>query len=101
MTVMDPGDDDRSGWDGATMARIMFRGNITMKATSKNRRHREGGLCRAGWFHSGNLAVMQDDGYVKIGPLQDVIISGGENISSLGKSRTRCYRHRRAGGRRV
>ena len=69
-------------WDGETLGEIMFRGNITMKGYLKN----PGATAEAfggGWFHTGDLAVMQPDGYVKIKDRsKDVIISGGENISS-------------------
>jgi fatty-acyl-CoA synthase len=61
----------------------MFRGNITMKGYLKNPRTTRKAFA-GGWFHSGDLAVMQKDGYVKIKDRsKDVIISGGENISSL------------------
>jgi fatty-acyl-CoA synthase len=83
MTVMDPQTMQPVPWDGETMGEIMFRGNITMKGYLKN----PGATREAfagGWFHSGDLAVMQPDGYVKIKDRsKDVIISGGENISSL------------------
>jgi len=70
-------------WDGETMGEIMFRGNITMKGYLKNANATEEAFA-GGWFHSGDLAVMQPDGYVKIKDRsKDVIISGGENISSL------------------
>src|SRR5688572_2573894 len=69
--------------DGETMGEIMFRGNITMKGYLKNPKATEEAFC-GGWFHSGDLAVMQPDGYVKIKDRsKDIIISGGENISSL------------------
>jgi fatty-acyl-CoA synthase len=69
--------------DGETMGEIMFRGNITMKGYLKNRKATDEAF-RGGWFHSGDLAVMQPDGYVKIRDRsKDIIISGGENISSL------------------
>jgi fatty-acyl-CoA synthase len=69
--------------DGETMGEIMFRGNITMKGYLKNPKATEEAF-RGGWFHSGDLAVMQPDGYVKIKDRsKDIIISGGENISSL------------------
>ncbi|HQY47338.1 MAG TPA: AMP-binding protein, partial [Usitatibacteraceae bacterium] len=68
--------------DGETMGEIMFRGNITMKGYLKNPKA-TGEAFRGGWFHSGDLAVMQPDGYAKIKDRsKDVIISGGENISS-------------------
>ena len=70
-------------WDGETMGEIMFRGNITMKGYLKNPKATEEAFA-GGWFHSGDLAVMQPDGYVKIKDRsKDIIISGGENISSL------------------
>jgi fatty-acyl-CoA synthase len=69
--------------DGETMGEIMFRGNITMKGYLKNPKATEEAL-RGGWFHSGDLAVMDPDGYVKIKDRsKDIIISGGENISSI------------------
>jgi len=69
--------------DGQTIGEIMFRGNITMKGYLKNPKASEEAF-RGGWFHSGDLAVMQPDGYVKIRDRsKDIIISGGENISSL------------------
>src|SRR5437764_6323239 len=70
-------------WDGETMGEIMFRGNITMKGYLKNPQATQEAFA-GGWFHSGDLAVMQPDGYVKIKDRsKDIIISGGENISSL------------------
>ena len=92
MTVMDPGTMRPVPADGATMGEIMFRGNITMKGYLKN----ENATAEAfagGWFHSGDLAVMQPDGYVKIKDRsKDIIISGGENISSL-EVEDALYRH--------
>ncbi len=83
LTVMDPETMKPVPADGETMGEIMFRGNITMKGYLKNRRATEEAFA-GGWFHSGDLAVMQPDGYVKIKDRsKDVIISGGENISSL------------------
>ena len=82
MTVLDPHTMDPVPWDGETMGEIMFRGNITMKGYLKNPKASQEAF-RGGWFHSGDLAVMQPDGYVKIKDRsKDVIISGGENISS-------------------
>jgi fatty-acyl-CoA synthase len=61
----------------------MFRGNITMKGYLKNPKATRAAF-EGGWFHSGDLAVMQPDGYVKIKDRsKDIIISGGENISSI------------------
>ncbi len=83
MTVMDPQTMAEVPWDGETMGEIMFRGNITMKGYLKNPTATAEAFA-GGWFHSGDLAVMQPDGYVKIKDRsKDVIISGGENISSL------------------
>jgi fatty-acyl-CoA synthase len=83
LTVMDPESMKPVPADGETMGEIMFRGNITMKGYLKNPKATQEAFA-GGWFHSGDLAVMQPDGYVKIKDRsKDVIISGGENISSL------------------
>ena len=83
MTVMDPATMLAVPFDGETMGEIMFRGNITMKGYLKNASATDEAFA-GGWFHSGDLAVMQSDGYVKIRDRsKDVIISGGENISSI------------------
>ncbi|KAF5275139.1 hypothetical protein FQA39_LY18675 [Lamprigera yunnana] len=69
--------------DGETMGEIMVRGNITMKGYLKNPAATEEAF-RGGWFHTGDLAVQYPDGYIKIKDRsKDVIISGGENISSI------------------
>ncbi|MDT8879474.1 acyl-CoA synthetase [Halomonas saccharevitans] len=69
--------------DGQTVGEIMFRGNIVMKGYLRNEAATREAFA-GGWFHSGDLAVMEPDGYIKIRDrLKDVIISGGENISSL------------------
>ena len=82
MDVMDPESMRSVPRDGETMGEIMFRGNITMKGYLKNP-DASAEAFRGGWFHTGDLAVMQPDGYVKIKDRsKDVIISGGENISS-------------------
>jgi fatty-acyl-CoA synthase len=82
MTVMDPGTMQPVPRDGETMGEIMFRGNITMKGYLKNPAATAESF-RGGWFHSGDLGVLHPDGYVKIKDRsKDVIISGGENISS-------------------
>jgi fatty-acyl-CoA synthase len=92
MTVMDPESMREVPWDGETMGEIMFRGNITMKGYLKNPKATDEAFA-GGWFHSGDLAVMQPDGYVKIKDRsKDVIISGGENISSL-EVEDALYRH--------
>jgi fatty-acyl-CoA synthase len=83
LAVMDPETMTPVPADGETMGEIMFRGNITMKGYLKNPKATEEAF-RGGWFHSGDLAVMHPDGYVKIKDRsKDIIISGGENISSL------------------
>jgi fatty-acyl-CoA synthase len=82
MDVLDPETMKPVPWDGETMGEIMFRGNITMKGYLKNPVTTEESF-RGGWFHSGDLGVIHPDGYVKIKDRsKDVIISGGENISS-------------------
>jgi len=69
--------------DGETMGEIMFRGNIAMKGYLKNPKATQEAFA-GGWFHSGDLAVMYPDGYMKIKDRsKDIIISGGENISSI------------------
>ena len=83
LTVLDPMTMQPVPRDGETMGEIMFRGNITMKGYLKNPKASAEAFA-GGWFHSGDLAVMQPDGYVKIKDRsKDIIISGGENISSL------------------
>jgi fatty-acyl-CoA synthase len=92
MTVMDPETMREVPKDGETMGEIMFRGNITMKGYLKNPAATAEAFA-GGWFHSGDLAVLQPDGYVKIKDRsKDVIISGGENISSL-EVEDALYRH--------
>ncbi|MEQ1517584.1 MAG: AMP-binding protein, partial [Usitatibacteraceae bacterium] len=82
MTVMDHETMQPVPADGETMGEIMFRGNITMKGYLKNPSASREAFA-GGWFHSGDLAVIHPDGYVKIKDrAKDVIISGGENISS-------------------
>ncbi len=69
--------------DGETMGEIMFKGNIAMKGYLKNPEATADAFA-GGWFHSGDLAVQYPDGYIKIKDRsKDVIISGGENISSI------------------
>ncbi|MBL4807260.1 MAG: acyl-CoA synthetase [Rhodobacteraceae bacterium] len=82
-TVMDPKTMQPVPWDGETMGEVMMRGNITMKGYLKN----EAATAEAfadGWFHSGDLGVVQSDGYIQLRDrAKDIIISGGENISSI------------------
>ena len=78
--------------DGQTMGEIMFRGNIVMKGYLKNPASTAKAF-EGGWFHTGDLAVMESDRYVKIKDRsKDVIISGGENISSI-EVEDALYRH--------
>ena len=92
MTVLDPETMSPVPWDGETMGEIMFRGNITMKGYLKNPKATDAAFA-GGWFHTGDLAVMQPDGYVKIRDRsKDIIISGGENISSI-EVEEALYRH--------
>ncbi|TXF11270.1 acyl-CoA synthetase [Pelomicrobium methylotrophicum] len=92
MTVMDPRTMEEVPRDGETMGEIMFRGNITMKGYLKNPQATAEAFA-GGWFHTGDLAVMEPDGYVKIKDRsKDIIISGGENISSIEVEDT-LYRH--------
>jgi fatty-acyl-CoA synthase len=91
-TVLDPEHMELVPHDGETMGEIMFRGNIVMKGYLKNPAATEKAFA-GGWFHSGDLAVMHPDGYMKIKDrAKDLIISGGENISSLEVEET-LFRH--------
>ena len=92
MTVLDPETMSDTPADGQTMGEIMFRGNIVMKGYLKNPVATERAF-EGGWFHTGDLAVMEPDRYVKIKDRsKDIIISGGENISSL-EVEDALYRH--------
>ncbi len=83
ITVIDPQTMQPVPWDGETMGEIMFRGNLVMKGYLKNEKATAEAFAD-GWYHTGDLAVMQPDGYVKIKDRsKDIIISGGENISSI------------------
>ena len=92
MTVMDPETMAECPADGTTMGEIMFKGNIVMKGYLKNPKATQEAFS-GGWFHTGDLAVMEPDRYVKIKDRsKDIIISGGENISSL-EVEDALYRH--------
>ena len=92
ITVLDPETMLPVPADGETMGEIFFRGNLVMKGYLKNPQATEEAFA-GGWFHTGDLAVMHPDGYVKIKDRsKDVIISGGENISSLEVEEV-LYRH--------
>jgi len=83
LTVMNPMSMEQVPADGHTIGEIMFRGNLVMKGYFKNPVTTNLAL-KGGWFHSGDLAVIEPDGYIKIKDRsKDVIISGGENISSI------------------
>ena len=92
MTVLDPETMREVPADGQTMGEIMFRGNIVMKGYLKNPAATDKAFA-GGWFHTGDLAVMEADRYVKIKDRsKDIIISGGENISSI-EVEDALYRH--------
>jgi fatty-acyl-CoA synthase len=83
MTVLDPDTLEPVPPDGSTLGEVMFRGNMTMKGYLKNAKATAEAFA-GGWFHSGDLAVVEPDGYIKLKDRKkDIIISGGENISSL------------------
>jgi len=83
LTVMDPETMTPVPADGETMGEVMFRGNIVMKGYLKNPATTDAALA-GGWFHSGDLGVIEPDGYLKLKDRsKDIIISGGENISSI------------------
>ncbi len=92
LVVMDPETMKPVPRDGETIGEIMFRGNIVMKGYLKNPRASEEAFA-GGYFHSGDLAVCHEDGYIQImDRSKDIIISGGENISSIEVEGT-LYRH--------
>ncbi len=69
--------------DGKTIGEVMFRGNVVMKGYFKNKQATEDAF-KGGWFHSGDLGVVYPDGYIQLKDRsKDIIISGGENISSI------------------
>ncbi len=83
VAVLDPETLQAVPSDGETLGEIMFRGNICMKGYLKNESATNKAF-EGGWFHTGDLAVMSSDGYVRIKDRsKDIIISGGENISSI------------------
>ena len=83
VRVLDPQTMQPVPQDGETMGEIMFKGNIAMKGYLKNPKATQEAFA-GGWFHSGDLAVQYPDGYIKIKDRsKDIIISGGENISSI------------------
>ncbi len=83
VIVMDPETMKPVPHDGKTMGEIMIRGNVVMKGYFKDKEATEKSM-DGGWFHSGDLAVTHPSGYIKIQDRsKDIIISGGENISSI------------------
>jgi fatty-acyl-CoA synthase len=83
LTVMDPETMEPTPADGKTLGEVMFRGNVVMKGYLKNPKTTRESF-EGGWFHSGDLGVMHPDGYVQLKDRsKDIIISGGENISSI------------------
>ena len=83
VSVRDPQTLEAMPHDGETMGEIMFKGNIAMKGYLKNPKATAEAFA-GGWFHSGDLAVQYPDGYIQIKDRsKDIIISGGENISSI------------------
>ena len=83
LTVMDPDTMTRVPADGETMGEVMFRGNVVMKGYLKNAKASADAF-KGGWFHSGDLGVLHADGYIQLKDRsKDIIISGGENISSI------------------
>jgi fatty-acyl-CoA synthase len=92
MTLKEPQSLAELPADGETMGEIMFRGNVVMKGYLKNPKATDEAFA-GGWFHTGDLAVLEPDRYVKIKDRsKDVIISGGENISSI-EVEDALYRH--------
>jgi fatty-acyl-CoA synthase len=83
LQVLDPDTLKPVPADGQTIGEVMFQGNIVMKGYLKNKSANEKAFA-GGWFHSGDLAVMHPDGYLQLKDRsKDIIISGGENISSI------------------
>jgi len=83
LNVIDPVTMTPVPADGETLGEVMFRGNIVMKGYLKNKAATEEAMA-GGWFHSGDLGVMHPDGYIQLKDRsKDIIISGGENISSI------------------
>ena len=83
LAVMDPKTMEPVPADGATMGEVMMRGNVIMKGYLKNA-EATGEAFAGGWFHSGDLGVLHPDGYIELKDRsKDIIISGGENISTI------------------
>ena len=83
LDVLDPETMARVPRDGETLGEVMFRGNVVMKGYLKNKASSDAAFA-GGWFHSGDLGVIHPDGYIQLKDRsKDIIISGGENISSI------------------
>ncbi|MBA0851258.1 hypothetical protein Goshw_016277 [Gossypium schwendimanii] len=83
VDILDPVTMEKVPADGKTMGEVMFRGNTVMSGYFKDSKATEEAF-KGGWFHSGDLAVKHPDGYIEVKDrLKDIIISGGENISSI------------------
>ena len=83
LDVINPKTMEAVPQDGVTLGEVMFRGNIVMKGYLKNRQATDIAFA-GGWFHSGDLGVVHPDGYIQLKDRsKDIIISGGENISSI------------------
>lgn len=92
LEVLDPGTMQPVPRDGQTIGEVMFRGNVVMKGYFRNATATREAF-RGGWFHSGDLGVIHPDGYVQLKDRsKDIIISGGENISSI-EVEEALYRH--------
>lgn len=83
LDVLDPETMQPVARDGETLGEVMFRGNVVMKGYLKNKKANDEAFA-GGWFHSGDLGVIHPDGYIQLKDRsKDIIISGGENISSI------------------
>jgi fatty-acyl-CoA synthase len=83
LIVLDPDTMESVPADGVTIGEVMFRGNVVMKGYLKNKAASDAAFA-GGWFHSGDLGVTYPDGYIQLKDRsKDIIISGGENISSI------------------
>ena len=92
LTVLDPDTLAPVPHDGETMGEVMFRGNVVMKGYFQNPEATQKAFA-GGWFHSGDLGVVHPDGYIQLKDRsKDIIISGGENISSI-EVEEALYRH--------
>ncbi len=83
LTIMNPETMEEVPADGETMGEVMFRGNVVMSGYLKNQKATDDAF-RGGWFHSGDLGVLHSNGYIELKDRsKDIIISGGENISTI------------------